>query len=83
MSHDPSIPRVLVGPRSLNDRICRLMYVRETDEVWAEEWSERAWVRAAVLVRYLLKAPTATDAILRHRGIPDERGEWDIEGIRA
>ena len=72
-------PRVLIGPRSLDDRICRLMYVRETDEVWAEEWSERAWVRATVLVRHLLKAPTATPSALRRRGIPVEPGEWDLE----
>ena len=72
-------PRVLIGPRSLDDRICRLMYVPETDEVWSEEWSERAWVRAAVLVRHLLKAPTATPSVLRRRGIPVEPGDWDLE----
>ena len=72
-------PRVLIGPRSLDDRICRLMYVRETDEVWAEEWSERAWVRATILVRHLLKAPTAKTSVLRRRGIPVEQGELDLE----
>lgn len=76
-------PRVLIGPRSLDDRICRLMYVRETDEVWAEEWSERAWVRASVLMRHLLKAPSPSPSALKRRGIPIERGEWDVEVVRA
>ena len=72
-------PRILIGPRSLDDRICRLMYVRETDEAWTEEWSEREWVRTPVLVRYLMKAPTASRAALARRGIPREIGEWDRE----
>ena len=63
-------PRVLIGPRSLDDRICRLMYVRETDEAWTEEWDESAWVRTPVLVRYLMKAPRASRAALKSRGIP-------------
>ena len=76
-------PQVLIGPRSLDRRICRLMYVRETDEVWAEEWSKRAWVRATVLVRHLLKAPTPTPATLKRRGIPNEPGAWDDELVCA
>ncbi|MBW3628451.1 MAG: hypothetical protein KY464_04055 [Gemmatimonadetes bacterium] len=76
-------PQVLIGPRSLDSRICRLMYVRETDEVWAEEWSKRAWVRATVLVRHLLKAPNAPAATLKRRGIPNEPGEWDCELVCA
>lgn len=82
VTHLPA-PRVLIGPRSLDDRICRLMYLRETDEVWAEEWSARAWVRASILVRHLLKAPSATPSALKRRGIPVERGEWDLEPVRA
>ena len=76
-------PQVLIGPRSLDDRICRLMYVRETDEVWAEEWNKRAWVRATVLVRHLLKAPSPTPATLKRRGIPNEPGAWDDELVCA
>jgi hypothetical protein len=76
-------PQVLIGPRSLDRRICRLMYVRETDEVWAEEWSKRAWVRATVLVRHLLKAPTPPAATLKRRGIPNEPGAWDNELVCA
>lgn len=74
-------PQILIGPRSLDDRICRLMYIRETDEAWTEEWSERAWVRTPVLVRYLMKAPVASKAVLRRRGIPRELGEWDLERV--
>ena len=70
-------PRVLIGPRSLDDRICRLMYVRETDEAWTEEWDDRAWVRTPVLVRYLMKAPRASRDVLQRFGIPRELGEWD------
>ena len=55
------------------------MYVRETDEAWTEEWSEREWVRTTVLVRYLLNAPAASRATLVRRGIPREIGEWDLE----
>lgn len=76
-------PRILVGPRSLDDRICRLMYLSETDEAWAEEWNERAWVRATILVRYLLKAPIPPAATLYRRGIPNEPGEWDVDAILA
>jgi hypothetical protein len=71
------IARVLIGPRSLDDRICRLMYIRETDEAWAEEWSEREWKRAKVLVRHLMKAPVPPRAALARRGIPNEPGELD------
>jgi hypothetical protein len=74
-------PRILIGPRSLDDRICRLMYMSETDEAWAEEWAEREWVRTTVLVRYLMKAPVASKAVLVRRGIPREVGEWDVERI--
>lgn len=83
MKHSQATPRILIGPRSLDDRICRLMYVPETDEVWTEEWNEQAWVRARVLLRYLLKAPTATASVLRRRGIPHEPGEWDLESVHA
>ena len=75
--------QVLLGPRSLDDRICRLMYVRETDEAWAEEWGGREWKRTTVLVRHLLKAPVAPKATLTRRGIPNEPGEWDREARRA
>ncbi|HET8655174.1 MAG TPA: hypothetical protein VFL93_06645 [Longimicrobiaceae bacterium] len=80
--HEPA-PLVLIGPRKLNDRICRLMYVRETDEAWTEEWTDRAWVRSPVLVRHLLSAPAAKRATLARRGIPAEVGEWDREQPRA
>ena len=53
------------------------MYVRETDEAWPEEWSDREWVRTPVLVRYLMKAPRASQAALQRRGIPGEFGEWE------
>ena len=75
--------QVLIGPRSLDDRICRLMYVRETDEAWAEEWNEREWKRASVLVRHLMKAPAAPRSALARRGIPNEPGEWDRATERA
>lgn len=71
--------RILIGPRSLDDRICRLMYVRETDEAWTEVWSEREWVRASILVRHLLKAPIPAPATLDRFGVPREPGEWDAE----
>jgi hypothetical protein len=83
MSTTLPTPQVLIGPRSLDRRICRLMYIRETDEVWAEEWSKRAWVRAAILVRHLLKAPSAPAATLKRRGIPNEPGAWDVEAVHA
>ncbi|HET7321598.1 MAG TPA: hypothetical protein VFI96_03815 [Longimicrobiaceae bacterium] len=76
-------PLVLIGPRKLQDRICRLMYVRETDEVWTEEWSADSWVRAHLLVRDLLQAPTAKRTTLRRRGIPVELGELDREQVMA
>lgn len=69
--------RMLVGPRRLDQHICRLMYVGETDEAWTEVWRERAWRRAPLLVRDLLGAPPASDALLRRRGVPGGRGEWD------
>jgi hypothetical protein len=75
--------KVLVGPRRLNDRICRLMYVRETDEAWTEEWADRSWRRTVVLVREVLSAPVASESVLRRRGIPAERGEWDREAAVA
>lgn len=75
--------RVLIGPRSLDDRICRLIYVRETDEAWMEEWTDRAWVRASVLARHLMKAPPASRATLARRGIPPELGEWDRTRAKA
>lgn len=71
--------RVLIGPRSLDDRICRLMYVQETDEAWTEVWSDRAWVRVPILVRYVLKAPVPAPAVLKRFGVKTEPGEWDRE----
>ena len=71
--------RILIGPRSLDDRICRLMYVRETDEAWTEIWSDREWVRAPILVRHVLKAHIPAPAILARFGVPSESGEWDVE----
>jgi hypothetical protein len=75
--------RILVGPRRLDDRICRLVYVRETDEAWAEVWDDRGWKRAPVLVRHLLNAPAAPRSLLRRRGVSGEVGEWDREAHRA
>ncbi|CAN5803019.1 hypothetical protein BH23GEM6_BH23GEM6_15840 [soil metagenome] len=77
MIADRPIAHVLIGPRSLDDRICRLMYVRETDEAWTEEWCERQWKRVTVLVRHLMKAPAPPRSALRKQGIPNEPGEWD------
>ncbi len=77
MIGESPIPLVLIGPRTLDDRICRLMYVRETDEAWTEEWRERQWKRATVLVRHLMKAPPPPKSALSRRGIPNEPGEWD------
>lgn len=77
MSTNTLDPQVLVGPRCLDDRICRLVYVRETDEFWTEEWGTDGWVRTQALVRHVLKAPTPKPAQLRKRGIPLERGAWD------
>lgn len=76
-------PMVLVGPRSLEDRICRLVYVRETDEAWAEEWCDRAWVRTQVLARHILKAPATKPSMLRRRGVPAGQGVWDLEPAAA
>lgn len=71
--------QVLVGPRCLDDRICRLVYTRATDEVWAEEWQSDAWVRTDALVRLVLKAPQSKPSQLERRGIPVEVGMWDRE----
>lgn len=76
-------PQILVGPRCLDDRICRLVYVRATDEVWAEEWRKDTWVRTTALVRLVLKAPTPKPAQLKKRGIPLELGVWDREEVCA
>jgi hypothetical protein len=77
MSSPQNEPQVLVGPRCLDDRICRLVYLRATDEVWTEEWQKGSWVRTSALVRHVLKAPFPKKAQLRRRGIPLERGAWD------
>ncbi len=70
-------PQILVGPRCLDDRICRLLYKSATDDVWAEEWRDGAWVRTTALVRHVLKAPPPKRAQLRREGIPLERGDLD------
>lgn len=75
-SQTPS-PRVLVGPRRLKNRICRLMYVGETDEAWTEVWTKDSWQRRPLLVRDVLSAPPPAASALARKGIPDERGEWD------
>lgn len=74
-------PQVLVGPRCLDDRICRLVYLRATDEAWTEEWLKGSWVRTTALVRHVLKAPTPKPGQLRRRGIPLELGVWDREQV--
>ncbi|MEX2570827.1 MAG: hypothetical protein WD737_05940 [Gemmatimonadota bacterium] len=79
MSAKSTAPQILVGPRCLDDRICRLVYVRETDEAWAEEWRQGSWVRTSALVRLVLKAPVPKPAQLKRRGIPMEVGVWDRE----
>lgn len=71
--------QILIGPRSLDDRICRLMYIRETEEVWAEVWKNRSWQRAHLLARHLLKAPPAAPGVLARFGVPGEMGELDRE----
>jgi hypothetical protein len=76
-------PQVLVGPRCLDDRICRLVYVRETDEVWTEEWAKDGWVRTKALVRLVLKAPSPKPGQLKKRGIPPELGVWDRDEVFA
>lgn len=75
--------RILVGPRTLDDRICRLVYRRATDEVWAEEWVAGAWVRTQALVRLVLSAPIPEPSHLERCGIPLELGEWDLEAASA
>lgn len=70
-------PKILVGPRCLDDRICRLMYVKATDEAWTEEWRKGGWVRTNALVRHVLKAPAPKPSQLKRRGIPFELGDWD------
>lgn len=74
--------QVLVGPRCLEDRICRLVYARSTDEVWTEEWKD-GWVRTHALVRLVLKAPSPKPSQLEQQGIPLELGVWDREEIHA
>lgn len=83
MAAETSNPRVLVGPRRLNNRICRLMYVGETDEAWTEVWTKDSWQRKPLLVRDVLSAPLPAAGALARRGIPEERGEWDLEQHRA
>lgn len=75
--------QILAGPRFLEDRICRLMYLAATDEAWTEEWRKDGWVRTRALVRDVIAAPTAKPGQLRRRGIPVEPGAWDREEIRA
>ncbi len=74
--------QILAGPRFVDDRICRLMYLDATDEVWTEEWRD-GWVRTKALVRDVIAAPTAKPGQLRIRGIPNEPGAWDQEEVRA
>ena len=84
MSAKTQKAQVLVGPRCLDDRICRLVYLRATDEVWAEEWQkDSGWVRTQALVRLVLKAPFPKPAQLKKRGIPLELGAWDREEVFA
>lgn len=78
MASETPNPRVLVGPRRLKNRICRLMYAGETDEAWTEVWRKDSWQRTPLLVRDVLSAPPPQAATLARRGIPDERGEWDL-----
>lgn len=75
--------RVLVGPRSLNRRICRLLYLSETDEAWTEVWNDHDWERVPVLARLVLNAPSTSERALSRRGIPLERGEWDQKEMNA
>lgn len=79
MTPPTTSPRVLVGPRRLKNRICRLMYVGETDEAWTEVWMKDSWQRRSLLVRDVLSAPLPAASALARHGIPDERGEWDRE----
>jgi hypothetical protein len=75
--------QVLVGPRFLDDRVCRLMYVRATDEAWTEEWRKGSWVRTQALVRDVIAAPSPKPGQLKRRGIPLELGAWDREAVHA
>lgn len=79
MASETQSPRVLVGPRRVKNRICRLMYAGETDEAWTEVWTKDSWQRRPLLVRDILSAPPPAASALARRGIPDERGEWDLE----
>ena len=72
-------PRILVGPRWLENRICRLVYQQETDEVWTEEWRHDGWVRTTALVRHVLKAPQPKRSELKKSGVPVEPGFLDVE----
>lgn len=83
MSASPKDSQILVGPRCLDERICRLVYRSATDEVWTEEWREGAWVRTTALVRLVLKAPAPKRSQLRKRGIPLEWGDLDREPVFA
>jgi hypothetical protein len=83
MSAQQISPQILVGPRCLDDRICRLVYVPATDEAWTEEWQKGSWVRTKALVRHVLKAPSPKPAQLKRRGIPLELGVWDREEVCA
>jgi len=83
MATDDQSLQVLVGPRTLDSRICRLVYHRPADEAWIEEWCEGEWVRTTALVRDVLKAPVAATSQLRRRGIPTEQGIWDRAGAIA
>lgn len=75
--------QVLVGPRLLGQRAYRLMYLRATDEAWAEEWRKGSWVRTRALARHVIKAPRPKPDQLRRRGIPLDPGVLDREQIRA
>jgi hypothetical protein len=77
------VPQVLVGPRWLDDKVCRLVYSRATDEVWTEEWRDHSWIKTNALVRHVLKAPTLKPSQMSRRGIPPEIGVWDSEGACA
>ena len=76
-------PQVLVGPRWLEDRACRIVYLRSSDEAWTEEWRNGSWIRTTALVRHVLKAPRPKPSQLARRGIPLELGLWDLEEARA
>ncbi len=81
MVQSKSEAQVIVGPRSLENRICRLVYRPATDEVWAEEWQADSWVRANALVRLILKAPPADRSKLEGQGVRSEPGIWDLEEV--